>query len=153
MRPDALAESAPVHGIRVFAVEGGDRHCRRRQHLTIDEFLDARDVASLPRHVRERDQGVRLAAAVLRVQAEDRRCLAAPPRDAKADAAQQLAQTLGWMRVGEERRRILILAGRLAIQNLRKVSGELGVLDGAKTDVVARFAEVEDRLHACAISL
>ena len=61
--------------------------------------------------MRQRNQPVRLFAAVRDIEAEDGRCLAARAAQAAADVGQQVLQGAGWVGIGEESGRGVVLGG------------------------------------------
>ena len=88
-----------------------------------------------------------LAAAELRIEPDDGIQLAAVTGKPSAHRLQDRAKTAGRKRVSKERLGVAVLGGRLATHDLRKVGGELLVLEAALKHVQTRRAKVEDRFH------
>ena len=68
---DVRRELTPVQGVGVLPVEGCNAHLDLRNQLRIDEFGYVLNALKATRGMQERDEGVRLAAAILGVQTED----------------------------------------------------------------------------------
>ncbi len=92
----------------------------------------------------ERDQTVRLAAAELRVQPEDRGDLTACAAQAPADVGKETPQPTRGIGRPEERFRPLVLLGCGAADYLCEISGEVGFGDRAGEHIGARRTKVEN---------
>ena len=87
---------------------------------------------------------MRLAAAVLGVQPEDRGHLIRTSGQTQTDIAQQVLESAGRVRVCEELDRVQVLLRGVAAQHLGKVSREVRLGDRTLQNVFARCADVED---------
>ena len=96
----------------------------------------------------ECDEGVRFAAAVLRIEPEDGARLSTSTGEAAADVVEQALQARGRVGVGKKCRGVLILGRRIASEHLGEIGGELGFTDAAGFDVVSRDAEIKQRAYA-----
>ena len=96
----------------------------------------------VPAQVIEQRERVRLAAAELGAQVEDRRRLGALARQPAQHLAGQVGQVAGQVGAAEEAGRVLVVAGRAAVAHLVQVDGELGRVQGAVFPQV--FAGVDD---------
>ena len=77
MRQHAFLHRPAIGGVGVLAIECGDAHRAARQQRGIDELRHILHALHASRRVNQRDQAMRLAAAVRGVQAEDGRRFAA----------------------------------------------------------------------------
>ena len=93
--------------------------------------------------MRERDQGVRLAAAELRIEAKDSANLLGQAHHARGNEAQHIAQALGRIGVGEEQCRVAVFRRGVAAQHLRQIGGVIALADRALQHVGARLTGVE----------
>ncbi len=144
-----FAHVSPVGRVGVLAIEGGNPDLALRDQLGVDELGDVGHSLHAARRVEQGDQGVRLAAAVGRVQPEDRRHLAAGAGQAGADVGQQVLEATRGVGVGEELRRYPVLSGAiLATDHLRKVGRKVGLGDGPFQHIVARCTQIKDRRHS-----
>src|SRR5262245_38629443 len=93
----------------------------------------------------ERDEGMRLAAAKVRLQLDDRiATFAAQPA---RRVHQQVPKALGEERPAEELLRLAVLVLRLVTPHLMQVGGELGLLILARRDVPMRRDDLPPRLQ------
>ena len=92
----------------------------------------------------QRDQAVRLAAAVGRVETENRSHRVAGSAQAAAHVGEQVLQATCRVGVGEERAGLAVAGARRAGQDLRQVGREILVGNRAVEHVRARAADVED---------
>ena len=148
VRPDALPHRPAVGRIRVLAVDSSEADRTLRQERRVDELADAGHPRKTPGRVRQRDQAVRLAAAVRSIEAEDCRRLAARAAQAPADVGQQVLQAPGRIGVGEEPGRIDVLGASFTGHDLGEVGGEVRFGHCAAQDVPARTAGLENRSDA-----
>ena len=132
---------------------GADEHgaIRLRQRADpriLEQLIDAEQILCrrTSGDVVEREQGVRLAAAEVGLQVDDR--IAAVAVEAFDRLGQQLAQALSDEGAAEELGRVLILARGSALVHLVQVGGELGLLVAAAGDVAVRPHHVAPRLEA-----
>ena len=92
------------------------------------------------------DEPVGFAAAVLGIQPDDRRDLAALSRQAGQDGLEQLLHPAGRVTMPEEDRRVRVFLGSRLVNDLGQVGGELLVLGRAGLDVGSWTTSFEDRL-------
>ena len=92
----------------------------------------------------QRDQAVRLPAAVRGVEAEDRAHRITCSAQTPTHVGEQILQTPGREGVGEEQTGLAVGGARLAGQDLGEVSREVGVGHGAVEHVGPRATDVED---------
>ena len=143
----ALAHGPAVGRVGVLAVEGGDADAAARYRRRVDELRGVRYPRHAPRGMGQGDQPVGLAAAIGRIEPEDRRGLASRARQPPAYVGQQVAKPPRGPGVGEETRRVAVFVvprpppGGDASQIRR----EIGFRDRPRQDVGARAAGLEDR--------
>ena len=132
---------------------GADEHgaVRLRQRADprlLEQLVDAEQLLRrrAAGDVVEREQRVRLAAAEVGLQVDDR--VAAAAVQAFDGLREQLAQAGGDEGAAEELGRVLVLARRPALVDLVQVGGELGLLVAAAGDVGVRPHHVAPRLEA-----
>ena len=138
-------ELAAVGGIGVFTVKSRDADGGGGQQGRVHEVGNVWNVLHAAGGMGDRDQTVRLAAAVLGAEADDGRDLAALAGEAQADGLEQFLDAPCRIGVSEEQRRVKVVLQRRAIDDLRQVGHELFVAGSAAQHVRAGFAGVEDR--------
>ena len=150
-RPDFLTTIQPDDVLR--AARRSHQNCpadlvRNAQSLLGEQLVQARQVVHwrLADHVVERQHRVRLAAAEVGLQLNDR--IAGLARQPLRRALQQPAQAVRQIGPAEELPRIAVLVGRAAVVHLGEVGGELGLLELAGRDVLVRFHHVPPRQQA-----
>ena len=152
VRPDALPHRPPVGGIGVLAVERGKAHRTTRQERRIDELVHAGHPRHASGRMRQCDQGMRLAAAVRRIEAEDGGRFAPRAAQAPADVGQQVLQAAGRIAVGEEPDRIDVLGASDARDHLCEVGGEVRFRHRPAKHVRTGATGLEDRLGGHGLS-
>ena len=149
LAPRRVGQYVVVHGpavgrIGVLAVEGGDAHSAFRQQRRIDELGDVRHGPEPARGVGQRDQAVRLAAAIGGIEAEDCSHFAAGPGKPSADVPEQALEPSCRVAVGEEPYRVPVLRASLPHDHRGQIGCEVRFRDLAPEHVAARRAGVED---------
>lgn len=147
-RPESVLKAHAVGGVRILTIQRCDPDAGLRRELGINELLGALQALHSAHGVDEGDEPVRLAAPELGIEADDGVQLAAPATQAPADGIEQSLEALRGVGVTEEGRRILVLGGRFATNDLCEVCGEVLIAHPAFLDVSPRRAEIENVLHA-----
>ena len=107
----ATRKSSAVRWIGALSVEGGDTDRPGGQQRRIDELADVRHTVHPARSMSQRNQAVRLAAAVRRVETEDRSHRVASAAEAATDVGEEVPETAGRVRVGEEQTGLAVPGG------------------------------------------
>ena len=137
MRQHPVSHGPAIGRIGVLAIEGGNADTVIRQQGRVDELRYIRHALHTARSVGQCDQTVSLAAAVGRVETEDRRDLAARARQPPTHISQQALEASRGIGVGEKTRRIQIFLASLPGDDLREVRREVGLGDPTIQNIAA----------------
>jgi hypothetical protein len=125
-------------------VEGGDANLGRWKDAGVQKLGGVGDTSHAFDRVGQGDERMRLAAAVIGVQAEDGCDLIRAATESQAHIAQQILESAGRVGVREEFNRVEVLCRGVAAQDLGEVRREIRLGDRALQNVPAGGADVED---------